>query len=81
MSGVANLVCGVPQGSVIGPLKCCLHLLPLGTILRYHSIGYHIYTDDAQLYISFKCNTPLTSLIKLNNCISDIGVWLINNKL
>ena len=34
-----------------------------------------------QLYISVKCNTPLASLIKLNNCISDIRVWMINNKL
>ena len=81
MSGVANLVCGVPQGSVLGPLKFCLYLLTLGAILRYHSIGYHIYADDTQLNISFKCNTTLSSLIKLNNCISDIRVWMINNKL
>ena len=42
MSGAANLVCGAPQGSVLGPLKFCLYLLPLGAILRYHSINYHI---------------------------------------
>ena len=81
VSGVANLVCGVPQGSVLGPLKFCLYLLPLGAILGYHSINYHICADDTQLYVSFKCNTPLASLIKLNNCISDIRVWMINNKL
>ena len=81
MSGVANIVCGVPQGSVLGPLKLCLYLLLLGAILKYHGIGYHIYADDTQLYISFKCNNPLASFPKLNNCISDIRVWMIKNKL
>ena len=81
MSGVANIVCGVPQGSVLCPLKLCLYLLPLGVILKYHDIGYHIYADDTQPYISFKCDNPLASLPKLNNCISDIRVWMIKNKL
>ena len=34
MSGVANLMCGVPQSSVLGPLKFCVYLLPLSAILR-----------------------------------------------
>ena len=51
------------------------------TILKYHGIGYHIYADDTQLYISFKCNNPLVSLTKLNNRISDIKVRMIKNKL
>ena len=58
MSGVANIVCGVPPGSVLGPLKFSLYMLPLGAILKYHGIGYHIYADDTQLYITFKCNNP-----------------------
>ena len=53
-------------------MKFCLYLLPLGAILRHHDNGYHIYVDDTQHYISFKCKDPLESLTKLNMCISDI---------
>ena len=81
MSDFASLLCGVPQGSVLGPMKFCLYLLPLGAILRHHNIGYHIYADDTLLYISFKCKDPLESLTRLNMCISDIRVWMIKNKL
>ena len=80
MSDFASLLCGVPQGSVLGPMKFCLYLLPLGAILRHHNIGYHIYADDTQLYISIKCKDPLESLTRLNMCISDIRVWMIKNK-
>ena len=62
-------------------MKFCLYLLPHGAILRHHNIGYHIYADHTQLYISFKCKDPLESLTKLNICISDIRLWMIKNKL
>ena len=80
-SGVVNIVCGVPQCSVLGPLKLYLYLLPLRAILNYHSIGHHIYADDTQLKKSIKCSNHLVSFTKFNNFISDIRVWMINNKL
>ena len=62
LSEFASIVCGVPQGSVLGPLKFCLYMLPnlpLSAILRFHKIGYHVYTDDTQIYFSFKYDDPL----------------------
>ena len=75
MSDIVHIVCGVPQGSVLGPLKFCLYLLQLAAILRCH--GYHIYADNTQLYLSFKCDNPSATLSKLNKCIYDIRVWMI----
>ena len=51
-------------------------------ILKYHKIGYHVYADDTQLYISFKCKQPLESISKVNGCLSDIR-WAVDdyNKL
>ena len=66
MSDFANIICGVPQGSAI---------------LKYHNIGYHVYADDTQLYVSFKCKQPLEAILKLNSCLADIRRWMITNTL
>ena len=36
ISEFAKLACGVPQGSVLGPLKFCIYMLPIGSIMRHH---------------------------------------------
>ena len=65
LSDFANIICGVPQGSVLGHLKLCLYLWALSAILRYHNIGYHVYADDTKLYVPFKCKQPLEAISKL----------------
>ena len=81
ISQFAELACGVPQGSVLGPLKCCIYMLLIGSIMRHHDIDFHIYVDDTQSYVSFDLSNPNVYLDRLNLCIYDLRIWMIRNKL
>ena len=78
---ISELACGVPQGSVLGPLKFCFYMLPIGSIMRHHDIDFHIYADDTQLCVSFDLSNPNVALDRMNLCISDLRIWMIRNKL
>lgn len=80
-SELTDLIYGVPQGSVLGPIKFCMYTLPLGSILRFHKIDYHIYADDTQVYLAFNYNDPDPSLNRLSNAICDVRSWMIHNRL
>ena len=79
-SNVAPLTCGIPQGSILGPLLFSLYMLPLGSIFRKHNVYFHCYADDVQIYLPLKVNCQ-DSLKPLLACLNDIKTWMNLNFL
>ena len=70
VSKTLPVVCGVPQGSVLGPLLYTMYTKSIGEICHRHNVLYHCYADDIQLYCVAEGSEELAAkLSSINECI------------
>lgn len=76
-SDIQSITCGVPQGSVLGPLLFILYI----NDFSYCSdlLDFHLFADDTNLFYKHKNLTALETT--LNSELVKVHNWLCANKL
>ena len=72
-----TIKCGVPQGSILGPLLFLLYINDLSTVSN--DCFSVLFADDTNMFVTGKNTSEMC--VKLNNDLGEICEWLRCNKL
>ena len=76
LSDFQELACGVPQGSVLGPILFNIYTSSLARLLQSQAPDYQIYADDISLYLSVKPSQLAAATAEIANCVSLVQRWM-----
>jgi len=82
-SSVTPLLCGVPQGSVLGPMLFSLYTKQLSELIHNFSVYHHFFADDSELYsrIPIESDSALAAIENMQQCCLAVKQWMNCNRL
>ena len=72
-----DVVCGVPQGSILGPLLFLLFINDLPLSLKHLPISVDLYADDTTLYGTASDKSSLEA--NLQKALDSVHTWCLEN--
>ena len=72
----APITCGVPQGSILGPLLFLIYVNDMSAAVNDKVL---LYADDSCILVTGKSRSDIEE--QLSKDLEVIGTWLVNNKL
>ena len=76
-SQILDITCGVPQGSVLGPLLFLIYVNDIANCLTHSKLIY--FADDTTVFLSSRCIDDLYK--NMNSDLDDLTNWFKANRL